>query len=63
MSKSQTVRPNKLIIELSNGEKIELQFTDWKPSRASGRPNANAISKVVMNGKMVQVGCNLTILD
>ena len=64
MSKSKmSVRPTELIIKLSDGSDLRLQFTDWKPSRASGRLNANAISKMVVDGRMVQLGCNMTVLD
>ena len=61
--KNPKKQPKRLIIEMEDGEQIVLGFTQWKPSRASGKPNANAISKMVVDGRMCQVGCNLTILD
>ena len=63
MSKTMSVKPVELHIVMSDKTVIKLQFTDWKPSRKSEKLNANAISKTVLNGKMVQIGCNMTVLD
>lgn len=61
--KAPKVAPKSLTITMSDGTTIELPFAAYKPSRAGGKLNANAITKAVVDGHMAQIGCNVTILD
>ena len=61
--KQPKVAPKSLVITMSDGSTIELPFAAFKPSRAGGKLNANAITKAVVDGRMAQIGCNVTLLD
>lgn len=61
--KKMNVQPTELTIKYSDGTEQKLRFTAFKPSRKSEKLNANAIAKAVLDGHMVQIGCNITVLD
>jgi len=52
--------PTEMILRYPNGEELSVPFAAPAPSASSGNLNAYAGTKLVRNGKVLRINCNVT---